>query len=128
VATQWHKVFPINKALWTSSFVLYTAGLACLSLAIIQVATEYLGTGGWTKPFVIFGMNPMLVFFFSGIIPRVISDIKVGNEGLQSWLYEHLLGPIADPKLHSLSWAVFYLFFWFLILLWFYRKRIIIKV
>lgn len=128
VASQWNKVFPINKALWTSSFVLHAGGLAALTLAIIQVATEMLGTGAWTKPFVIFGMNPMLVFFFSGIIPRVLSDIKIGNQGLQAYIYEHVLGVFSNPKVHSLSWAILYLIFWFLILLWFYRKRIIIKV
>jgi predicted acyltransferase len=128
IAFLWNKVFPINKALWTSSYVLYVGGLAALSLALIQYLTELIKSRGWTKPFVIFGVNPMLVFFFSGIIPRVLSSIKVGEQGLQSYIYEHILGFINDPKLHSFSWAFFYLVFWFLILLWFWRKKIIVKV
>ncbi|WP_304237131.1 acyltransferase family protein [Jiulongibacter sediminis] len=124
----WHTIFPINKALWTSSYVLLVGGLAALCLALVQYISMLVKGEGWTKPFVIFGVNPMLVFFFSGIIPRVLSDIKVGDQGLQSYIYEHILGFISDPKLHSFSWAIFYLIFWFLILLWFWRKKIIVKV
>lgn len=124
----WHTVFPINKALWTSSYVLLVGGLAALCLAALQYISVLLKSEGWTKPFVIFGVNPMLVFFFSGIIPRVLSDIKVGGQGLQAYIYEHILGFISDPKLHSFSWALFYLIFWFLVLLWFWRKKIIVKV
>ncbi|KPM48262.1 acyltransferase family protein [Jiulongibacter sediminis] len=124
----WHTIFPINKALWTSSYVLLVGGLAALCLALIQYISVLVKGESWTKPFVIFGVNPMLVFFFSGIIPRVLSDIKVAGQGLQSYIYEHILGFIGDPKLHSFSWAIFYLIFWFLILVWFWRKKIIVKV
>ncbi len=125
----WNKLFPINKALWTSSFVVYTAGLACLSLALIQYLTETVKWEGWTKPFIIFGVNPMLVFFFSGIIPRVLSTIKVSGKGFQEFVYKDVLSSIFEnAKMASLSWAILYLVFWFLILLWFYRKKIIVKV
>ncbi len=125
----WNKLFPINKALWTSSFVVYTAGLACLSLALIQYLTETVKWEGWTKPFIIFGVNPMLVFFFSGIIPRVLSTIKVSGKGFQEFVYKDVLNSIFEnAKMASLSWAILYLVFWFLILLWFYRKKIIVKV
>ncbi|MGR3811112.1 acyltransferase family protein [Jiulongibacter sp. NS-SX5] len=124
----WHQVFPINKALWTSTFVLFTAGLACVSLVLIQFIAEKTKGEQWATPFLIFGVNPMLVFFFSGIIPRVLSSIKVGDQGLQGYIYDHVLGFISDPKLHSLSWALFYLVFWSLILLWFWRKKIYVKV
>ncbi|MFT5885522.1 MAG: putative acyltransferase [Arcticibacterium sp.] len=124
----WHKVFPINKALWTSSYVVYTAGLATLVLAIIYFLVEQLESKFWIKPFLIFGVNPILIFFFSGIIPRVFSSIKIGSESLQPFVYRNLSTVFTDLKYASLAWAVLYLLFWFLILAWFYRKKIFVKV
>jgi len=124
----WHKVFPINKALWTSSYVVYTAGLATLVLAIIYFLVEQLESKFWTKPFLIFGVNPILLFFFSGIIPRVFSTIKIGSESLQPFVYRNLSTVFTDLKYASLAWAVLYLLFWFLILAWFYKKKIFVKV
>jgi predicted acyltransferase len=125
----WHKIFPINKALWTSSYVLYAGGLATLLLALVYFVVEQLEVKFWTKPFLIFGVNPMLVFFFSGIIPRVFSMIKIGDQGLQEYIYQNALVPtFSDPKMASLSWAILYLLFWFAILAVFYRKKIFVKV
>jgi predicted acyltransferase len=125
----WHKVFPINKALWTSSYVVYVGGLASLLLALIYYVVEQVGLKFWTKPFLIFGVNPMLVFFFSGIFPRVFSMIKIKGLGLQEYVYQNILSTtFTDPKMASLSWAILYLLFWFAILAVFYRKKIFVKV
>jgi predicted acyltransferase len=125
----WHKIFPINKALWTSSYVVYVGGMASLLLALIYYVVEQLNIKFWTKPFLIFGVNPMLVFFFSGIIPRVFSMIKIKGKGLQEFVYQDILSTtFTDPKMASLSWAVLYLLFWFAILAVFYRKKIFVKV
>jgi predicted acyltransferase len=137
VAQLWHIVFPINKALWTSSFVLYTAGLASLGLVVLYYIIDVLGLSGWTKFFVIFGVNPMVVFFFSGIIPRVLSSIKVAYPGdaahepigLQAYFYEFQLSPFfADPFQASLSYALIYLTLWFVILYILYRNKLVFKV
>jgi predicted acyltransferase len=91
----------------------------------------------WTKPFVIFGVNPMLVFFFSGIIPRVLNMIKIAqpenlehpNVGLVSWFYSHWILPFfTEPKNASLAGALTYLVIWFVILILFDRKKMIFKV
>ncbi|WP_064197215.1 MULTISPECIES: acyltransferase family protein [Emticicia] len=133
----WNDYFPINKALWTSSYVLYVAGWALLVLGVLYFIIDVLGFEKWTKPFVIFGVNPMVVFFFSGIIPRALNMIKIAqpenvetpNTGLIEWLYRHWIEPFfAEPKDASLAGALTYLFIWFLILLWFDKKKMIFKV
>ena len=133
----WNEVFPINKALWTSSYVCYAAGLALLVLGVLYFIIDVLGFDFWTKPFVIFGVNPMLVFFFSGIIPRVLNMIKIAQPenienpetGLISWLYSYWIMPFfSEPKNASLAGALTYLLIWFVILVLFDRKKMIFKV
>jgi predicted acyltransferase len=137
VGQLWNIVFPINKALWTSSYVLYAAGLASLCLVVLYYLIDVLGISGWTKFFVIFGVNPMVVFFFSGIIPRVLSSIKVGHPndaahqpiGLQTYFYEFQLSPLfSDPINASLAYALIYLALWFVILYILYRNKLVFKV
>ncbi|MCF0057593.1 acyltransferase family protein [Dyadobacter sp. CY356] len=133
----WNMVFPINKALWTSSYVVYAGGIASLCLVILYYIIDVLGISGWTKFFVIFGVNPMVVFFFSGIIPRVLSGIKVAypNDpahepiGLQAYFYDFLLSPLfSDPINASLAYALAYLTLWFVILYILYKKKLVFKV
>ncbi|SDL54724.1 acyltransferase family protein [Siphonobacter aquaeclarae] len=132
----WGQVFPINKSLWTSSYVLYAAGWGVVSLAVLYYLIDVKGWKAWTKPFVMFGVNPMIVFFFSGIVPRVLTAIKVGDPAdpskeisLQSFLYKHQLAPLfADPRAASLSWALLYLLFWFGVVYVLYRRGVVVKV
>ncbi|MCU0325614.1 MAG: DUF5009 domain-containing protein [Spirosomaceae bacterium] len=133
----WHEVFPINKALWTSSYVVYVGGLAVLILGILYWFIDVRGWDNWTKPFVIYGVNPMLVFFFSGIIPRVLGSIKISQPqntenpeiGLQQWLYDNWIATFfTEPKNASMAGALTFLLIWFVILYLFYRKKIIFKV
>ncbi len=133
----WNEVFPINKALWTSSYVVYTAGLALLVLGVLYFIIDVMDFDFWTKPFVIFGVNPMLVFFFSGIIPRALNMIKIAQPenienpetGLVAWLYGHWIMPFfSEPKNASLAGALTYLLIWFIILVLFDKKKMIFKV
>lgn len=133
----WNVAFPINKALWTSSYVLYAAGIASACLVILYYVIDVLGIAGWTKFFVIFGVNPMVVFFFSGIIPRVLSSITINypNDptrdpvGLQAYFYQFILSPFfQDPADASFAYALTYLTLWFVILYILYRKKLVFKV
>jgi|AntAceMinimDraft_11_1070367.scaffolds.fasta_scaffold47220_1 predicted acyltransferase len=132
----WNEVFPINKALWTSSYVLYAAGIALVVLALLYFIIDYKEWKGWIIPFLVFGVNPMVVFFFSGIIPRVLSGIRVAHPvnpaetiGLQNYLYDFQIAPyFVDPKSASIAGALTYLTIWFVILYVFYRKKLIFKV
>lgn len=124
--TVWGWYFPINKALWTSSYVLVSAGWDLLLLGVLQ-ATVHSGimANRYWKPVLIFGMNPMLVFFFSGIIPRVLGMIKIGEEGLTSWIYSQGIEPLFADKMNaSLAGALIYVLIWAAILAFFdVRKR-----
>ena len=124
--TVWGWYFPINKALWTSSYVLVSAGWDLLLLAVLQATIR--SDKHW-KPVLIFGMNPMLVFFFSGIIPRVLGMIKIGDQGLTSWIYSQGIEPLFADKINaSLAGALIYVAIWAGILAFFDSRKRYYKV
>jgi predicted acyltransferase len=129
----WGLAFPINKSLWTSSYVLFCAGLAIMVLALSYWIIDIKRYSAFTPPFVAYGVNAITVFFLSGLIPRLLNMIKISNadgsvSGLQSWLYDHFFTPNFTPVNASLVWAICFNLFWFIILWIMYRKKIIIKV
>lgn len=133
----WNPYFPINKSLWTSSFVLLSSGFAFLFTGALHEIIERRNIKKWTSIFVIFGVNPMLVFFFSGVIPRALNMIKIpltGDPehtefGLISYVYRQGIQPyFIDLRWASLAGAFAYLLIWFIILYLFKRQNIIFKV
>lgn len=136
VGLLWSTVFPLNKSLWTSSYVVYTAGLATICLLILYYLIDVLNIKKWTKLFLIWGVNPMIVFFFSGIIPRALSAIKIENPivaeekiSLQKFIYDFNIVPLFDNPLNaSLFYAVSYAIFWSFILWILYKNKLIFKV
>jgi predicted acyltransferase len=132
----WNIVFPINKSLWTSSYVLYTSGLATLSLTFLYYIIEIANYKKWTKLCLIWGVNPMIVFFFSGIIPGVLTMIKVNHPelpgeplGFQSYFYNYGITPLFEnPMNASLAYALVYAVFWSSILWILYKNKLIFKV
>ncbi|GAB3501834.1 DUF5009 domain-containing protein [Spirosoma knui] len=130
----WGGFFPINKALWTSSYVLLVGGLAMLGLALSYWLIDVKKRRRGVLPFVAFGVNAITVFFLSGLIPRMMSLIHIqqpdGSEvGLREYLYRSFIAPpFADPKNASLAGALTFVLIWFGILWWMYRKNVIIKV
>lgn len=128
----WDLQFPINKALWTSSFVLYTGGLATIILSFCYWIIDVQQYNRFTKPFVVYGVNAITVFFLSGLIPRILRMFTVkaadGSEmNLQAWLYSGFQDYFS-PINASLAWAITFILFWLLILWVMYNKKIIIKV
>lgn len=129
----WDLFFPINKALWTSSFVLYTGGLATLGLALCYWLIDVQGYKKGTTPFVVYGVNAITVFFLSGLIPRILNMIKVdmpdgSQAGAKEWMYQTFFTPYFSPINASLAGAVTFILIWLVILWWMYSKKIIIKV
>lgn len=128
----WDLFFPINKSLWTSSYVLYAGGLATVTLALLYWLIDEQGYKRGTTPFVAFGVNAITVFFLSGLLPRTLNMIRVdldGREvGLQSYVYQAFFQPSFSPINASLAYAICYVLFWFVILWIMFRKNIIIKV
>ncbi len=136
IGLAWNIIFPINKALWTSSYVLFTAGLGSIILAFLYYIIDIKKIQTWSKPFLIWGVNPMIVFFFSGIIPRVLSLIKFDDPNnlaekinLQSYLYKNYIAIFFEnPMNASLGGALIYIAIWTFILWIFYRQKLIFKV
>ena len=132
----WSMVFPINKSIWTSSYVLFAAGLTTLFLTILYYIIDVKNIQKGTQLFLIWGVNPMIVFFGSGIIPRVLAMIKFENPteigaeiDLQSYIYDFLIVPLFNnPMLASLAGALIYVIIWFGILSIFYKNKLIFKV
>ena len=73
----WNPFFPINKNLWTSSYVFFTGGAACLLLAACYWTIDVRGWRGWTKPFVILGTNAITLFAASALLVKTLLWIKV---------------------------------------------------
>jgi predicted acyltransferase len=129
----WNLFFPMNKPLWTSSYVLYTSGLALSFLGFCYWLIDIKGYKKWSKPFVIFGVNALALFVFSGLLAKILGLIKVaGEEGkpisLHNWIFKHIFLPFAEPINASLMFAVSYILLWLFLMWLLYRKDIFIKV
>ncbi len=124
---------PINKNLWTSSYSIFMAGWALICLATFYWFIDVKGYSKWAKPFVVYGMNAIAVFFLSGILARILMLIKVSTTGgsqmsLRAYLYENVFAVIAGPMNGSLLFAISYILFWWLMMAFLYRAKIFIKI
>ena len=133
IGWSWSLVFPLNKSLWTSSYVLYTSGLALLTLAFCYYVIDIKGYKRWAKPFVIFGVNALALFVFSGIMARLMGMIRfTGQDGkeisLQQWIFNNIYLSIFSPINASLAYAIGFILFWLFLMWLLYRRRIFIKV
>ncbi|GGH11835.1 acyltransferase family protein [Pedobacter zeae] len=129
----WDLQFPINKSLWTSSYVLYTGGLASIGLAICYWIIDVHGYKKFTTPFVVYGVNAITVFFQAGLMPRVLNLIRItkpdgSKTGLLVRFYETCYSPFFSPINASLVWALTYVLGFYVLLYLMYKKNIIIKV
>jgi predicted acyltransferase len=136
----WDFSFPINKKIWTSSYVLYTSGLATITLSILIYLLEFKNTkGAWSKFFDVFGKNPLFIFFMSGFLPRVIAlfrwvdhvDEKGENVYTSAlpWFYQHVCKDISsDLRIGSFIYAICFITFFALLAYVLDKKKIYIKV
>src|SRR6478752_7352844 len=115
----WHPWFPISKPLWTSSYVLFTAGAACLLLALCWWLIEMRGWHGWARPFLWLGSNAIVAYALSTFVSKLGAIIKVagGTQAItvQTWIFNHWFAPLADEKNASLAFAICYLALWMLV-------------
>lgn len=125
----WHIWLPIYKPLWTSSYVLFTAGAGFLLLALCWWLIEMRGWRLWSRPFLWLGMNAILVYALSTFAAKLWGIIKV-TDGitLQGWIYEYWFAPLAQEKNASLAFALSYTALWTLVAWGLYRKKIFVKV
>lgn len=130
----WHAWFPINKALWTSSYVLYTGGLAMAGLAALYWVCDVQGHRAWTRPALVYGVNAILVFCLSALLSRTFGLFRLALPtgkigGVKEWLYEWGIAPyFSDPRNASLAGAVTLIVIWYFILSWMHKKGVVLKV
>lgn len=136
----WDLVFPINKKIWTSSYTLYTSGLAILVLGTLIFLIEFKEKrGAWSRFFDVFGKNPLFIFVLSGFLPRVLALFRwedhISPEGKPvytsafPWFYEHICKNIStDLRVGSLLYALCMIAMYWSIVYLLDRKKIYIKV
>jgi predicted acyltransferase len=128
LALTWDMVFPVNKKIWTSSFVLLTTGIDLFILGGLIFVIEMMKRARWTYFFVVFGRNPLFIYVLSSLLLTIFFMIPIGDKNFQQWLYRDVFGSIFSPINASFLFAVFYMLLLWGIGLWLDKKRIYIKV
>jgi predicted acyltransferase len=129
----WNYWFPVNKSLWTSSYVLFTTGMALELLALCYWLIDIKGYRRWSVPFVVFGTNALAVFFLTGICAKLLTLIKLtGADGkpgaLQTVILKNFFLSWAAPVNASLAFALCFVLLWLGLMAILYRRGIFIKV
>jgi len=125
--------FPINKKLWTSSFVLFTAGMALLFLAACYWMVDVRQwRGRWTEIFLVFGMNAIAAYFVAEIVAHWLSRMQVATDGTsttwQDFIYQRVFAGWGSPSFSSLLYAITYVVLCWLVMGMLYRRKIFIKI
>ena len=133
----WSIWFPLNKKMWTSSYVLVAAGW---SLAVLTVAFWLVEQQGWGKdrhkwllwPWLVFGSNAIVAYMFSELVPSGLDNIHFMSNGRRTdvlaWLFQHVYRPIPDPGWAAFAWSASVAAFCFIPVWILFRKRIFVKV
>jgi predicted acyltransferase len=130
----WSWFLPLNKPLWTSSYAVWTAGIAACGLGLCVWAFEQRPWARWARPLQVYGTNALLVFVGSGLLARGIGSLwSIEVDGapvfVKDWFFRTcLLGPIGDPKLASLAFGICWVLMWYAVLAQLYRRGIVWKV
>lgn len=124
----WDQIHPINKSLWTGSFVLVSVGWGCALLAVLSYMVDLRAYRRWISPFLVFGMNPLFIYVFSILGISVFNLLTLDGKDLQRWLFELVFRPVISPEFGSLLFALAYLAACWLAGYTLYRRKIFIKV
>jgi predicted acyltransferase len=137
----WNMVFPLNKKIWSSSYTVYTTGLAILVISVMLYLIEFKHSkGAWSKFFDVFGKNPLFIFVLSGALPRLLGLIRIPN-GFNdagksqfltpfSWFYENVCKPIfpSEPRFGSMLYAICFITLMWAVAWYMDKKKIYVKV
>ena len=129
----WDLAFPINKSIWTSSYVLYTGGWAMQFLALSHWLIDIRMRQSWIKPFLYFGTNAIFAFVASGLVAKILLRARWTNgngevESLWNYLYQHVYGSWMEPRVGSLAFALTLVLIFYILLRWMYHRGIFVKV
>jgi predicted acyltransferase len=132
-ALAWNSFFPINKKLWTSSFVLLTTGLDLAIIAgliyLVEITKAGVAETGWTRFFTIFGKNPLFIYLLSELLAILLYQINVARrQSLFSWINDKIFQRIAPGPFGSLLFALAFMMLCWSVGLWLDRRKIYVKV
>lgn len=105
-ALSWDMYFPINKKLWTSSYVLYTVGIDLMVLSVLLYLIDIQNIRRWTFFFEVLGRNPLFIYVLSEVLVILFLFFRIGDQRVYSWIYQHLFQPWADGYLGSFLFAL----------------------
>ncbi|TMU50707.1 acyltransferase family protein [Flagellimonas algicola] len=124
--------FPIIKKLWTSTFVLHTAGIAALCFAMSYWFLDVKNWNKWTKPFLAFGVNALAAYFIAALLGRLTSSPFIGYKGVQisprEWFYNEVLKVLFNGYNASFAYSILNTTLIFMLIWYLYKRNIIIKV
>jgi predicted acyltransferase len=128
----WHRLFPINKQLWTSSYVLLTAGAAAILLAACMYLIDIRNVRSWSWPFVVLGRNAITLFVVSGVVGKLLILIPVSEPNgtrtvLQSLIFDYGFAWMGPPKIASLAYALVFLVLMYGLCHFLYRRNIFLR-
>jgi predicted acyltransferase len=129
----WGIWFPINKRLWTSSYVVFAAGWSLLALAVCYFVIDLKKhQGAWTYPWKVFGSNAIFAYAFAELLSIVLEVIQVGSNGntmsLKELIYTRIFSPIVDPSLGSLLYSLCFVLVCFIPCWVLFKRRVFIKI
>jgi predicted acyltransferase len=127
VAQVWALVMPINKSLWTSMFVLFTSGIACLVLAFFVWVCDIIKHSRLIDPLIVYGSNSLFIYVLSGLWVTSYTLIMIGEFAIGEWLYQGL-NVIFTAKLASFLYALLHVYVFWLIATELYKRKIFIKI
>ncbi|MGS2760796.1 acyltransferase family protein [Sinomicrobium sp. M5D2P9] len=125
----WNFIYPINKPLWTGSYVFFTTGIITALWALFIWVIDIKKVSDWTLVFRVFGQNPLASYMLSVLVVKIfIYVIRIGDTSLMGWSYQNIFRPVFDNYLGSLMFALTFTFFIWLFAYGLYRKGKIIKI
>ncbi|TLX75974.1 heparan-alpha-glucosaminide N-acetyltransferase [Labilibacter sediminis] len=129
IGSIWSWQFPLNKNIWSSSFVLYSGGLAMLTLAASMFVIDHLGYKKGTKMGIVFGSNAITMYVLFHILHPVFLDWKlIDGQSTSQWFFSSSIYFGVEPKLASLLYAILYTVICYIPAYWMYKRKIFIKL
>jgi predicted acyltransferase len=128
----WAHVFPINKTLWTSSFTLFTAGIAAQVLALAEIVAARRAARWIVQPFVAFGRNPLVAYFLSVGLDSLLSRVAPDGTPIKAVVYRNgfltWLRPCCSAEAASLAYATAYVALWGAVLMAMHKRGVFIAI
>ena len=121
-------IVPINKPIWTSSYVIMSSGYAMVTLGFLIWLVDMKGYKNWSAPFVVYGANSIAFYMLSGVVGKIMGMIRFDGTSLKTILYQNTMEPLFSPAFASLMFGIMMLALYYLVMNRMYQRGIFWKV